>query len=186
MAATETRTPPRKPSDEANEDQLQLANKQGHSYAVALEHMVRKVAHDGHEKAAGDYLVAVAVEEAEGMYMLGSAGLKWHDPGPGENCHVEIAVRDKADGRFIPGLDIHITILAGDGTEVASGEQPFIWHPWLMHYGRNWQVPADGDYRIRVRIEAPTFHRHDKENGQRYARAEELEFPKVNIATGQK
>lgn len=186
MAGPDTRTPPRTVSDEADNEELLLANKQGHTYAVALEHMVRRVAHDGKEEAVGDYLVAYAVEKAEGMYMPGSNGLEWHDPGPTENCHVEIAVRDKADGRFIPGLDVHITLLSADGAEVASGQQPFIWHPWLLHYGRNWQVPADGDYRIRVRIEAPTFHRHDKENGQRYARAEEIEFPKVNIATGQK
>ncbi|MGH2718218.1 MAG: iron transporter [Actinomycetota bacterium] len=186
MAATDTRTPPRKISDEANAEELQLANKQGRSYAVALEHMVQQVAHDGKEQAAGDYLVAYAVEEAEGMYLQGNGGLEWHDPGPGENCHVEIAVRDKADGRFIPGLDIHIKLLSADGKEVASGQQPFIWHPWLMHYGRNWKVPGDGDYKLQVRIEAPTFHRHDKENGKRYARAEEIEFEKVNIATGQK
>jgi hypothetical protein len=57
---------------------------------------------------------------------------------------------------------------------------------WLHHYGRNWHVPADGDYTLRIRIEAPTFHRHDKKNGQCFAEAVEVEFSNVKIETGQK
>lgn len=64
--------------------------------------------------------------------------------------------------------------------------QPFLWHPWLFHYGRNWQVPGDGEYTLRVRIEPPTFHRHDKRNGLRYAEPVEVEFRGVQLETGQK
>ena len=188
MATVEDRTPPRRPSDEAEPEELQLASKQGHVYGVALEHMVKKVAHDGGEQKAGDYLVAYAVEEAEGMYVPeGPDGaLEWHDPGPDENCHIEIAVRDRADGRFIPGLQVELTVVGPDGTEVGTATQPFIWHPWLWHYGRNWGVPGDGEYTFRVTIEPPSFHRHDRENGRRYERREQLELTGVKIATGRK
>jgi hypothetical protein len=69
---------------------------------------------------------------------------------------------------------------------VGSHIQPFIWHPWLYHYGRNWQVPEAGDYTLRIRIEAPIFHRHDQKNGRRFAEEIEVEFSNVKIETGQK
>jgi hypothetical protein len=60
-----------------------------------------------------------------------------------------------------------------------------LWHPWIYHYGRNWEVPGEGDYTVHVRIEAPTFMRHDHENGKRYAKPVEVAFTR-HIAPGQK
>lgn len=183
-ADTNQRTP-RKPSDEATEEQLRLANEQGHQYKVALEHMTNKVADDGGEVAAGDYLVGYAVEKAEGMYMFHDGSLEWHEPAKDENVHIEVAVRDGADGRFLPGLDVQVTVLDGEGKEIGTHKQPFLWHPWLFHYGRNWHVPGDGTYKLKVRIEPPTFMRHDRENGKRYTKPEVVEFDRVSIETGQ-
>ena len=70
--------------------------------------------------------------------------------------------------------------------QIGSHEQPFLWHPWLYHYGRNWHVPGDGNYKLAVQVEPPTFMRHDKKNGKRYAEPVEVIFPKVKIETGQK
>jgi hypothetical protein len=39
---------------------------------------------------------------------------------------------------------------------------------------------------MRVRIEAPTFPRHDKANGHRYAQQVTVEFTGVKVQTGQK
>lgn len=185
MARTETeQRPPREPSDEATREQLQLATEQGHQYKVALEHMTKKVADDGGEVAVGDYLVGYAVEKAEGMWMWHNGKLEWQEPSD-ENAHIEIAVRDGADGRFIPGLDVQVTLLDSDGEEIGTHTQPFLWHPWLYHYGRNWQVPGDGTYRLRVSIEPPRFMRHDEKNGKRYEKRETVEFDNVRIKTGQ-
>ena len=71
-------------------------------------------------------------------------------------------------------------------TEIGTHHQPFVWHPWLYHYGRNWRVPGDGEYILRIRIEAPEFPRHDRVNGRRYATPVDGEFPGVMITTGQK
>ncbi|HEX2253339.1 MAG TPA: hypothetical protein VHQ65_08735 [Thermoanaerobaculia bacterium] len=60
-------TPPMRQSDEADRAQLELARKQGEAYERALEHMAEEVADDGDERRAGDYIVAYAVEKAEGM-----------------------------------------------------------------------------------------------------------------------
>lgn len=172
-----------KSSDEANREQLELAKQQGQAMQKALDHMVQTVAHDGGEKAAGEYLVGYAVEEAEGMYKLKDGEFEWQEPGQ-NNVHVEVSVRDGADGRFIPGLTIHATLYDESGKEIGTHQQPYLWHPWLYHYGRNWQVPGDGTYRLKVNIEPPTFMRHDKENGKRFAEPVEVEFTNVSIKTG--
>ena len=78
-------------------------------------------------RRAGDYLVAFVQENAEGMYEL-------------------------ADGRFVPGLDITLTLLEGD-RELFSTTMPFLWHPYLYHYGTNAKVPGEGPYTVRVRID---------------------------------
>ena len=183
MTTTRSEHPPMVPSDEAKGKELAMARRQGEAFSEALNHMVGEVADDGQEMHAGPYLVGYAVERPEGMYMLDENGeLFWHEP-QDENVHLEISVRDAADGRFIPSLIIHARLVDSQGNDVGVHEQPFIWHPWLYHYGRNWRVPADGDYRLEVDIKAPTFPRHDKDNGRRYERDVLAEFPVVKIQT---
>lgn len=180
-----TKTPPMKKSDEAKPEQLDMARAQGDAYVTALKHMAKEEADSGGEKKAGNYVVAYATEKAEGMYKLSNNELKWKEPGK-ENCHIEISVRDGADNRFIPNLNVQVTVLDEAGQEIGSHKQDFIWHPWLYHYGRNWEVPKEGKYTLKVKIEAPKFMRHDKENGQRYAEDVEVTFEGVKIKTGQK
>lgn len=177
-------TPPMRQSDEAERDELEMAKKQGEAYRKALSHMTEEVATDGGEQRVGDYIVGYAVEEAEGMYHRENGELVWREP-TDENVHVEISVRDGADHRFVPGLSIEATLVGPDGSDHGTHELPFLWHPWLYHYGRNWRVPGDGEYTLEVRIAAPDFPRHDEENGKRYAEEVEVEFTGVEIETGQ-
>lgn len=131
------------PSEEADEKGLELAKAQGEALTRTLRHMTGDVADDGREVEIGEYLVAYAVEKAEGMYVPQDDQLEWVDPG-NENAHIEIAVRDAADGRLIPGLDVEVTVIAEDGREIGPHTQPLLWHPYLYHYGRNWELPGDG------------------------------------------
>lgn len=139
--------PPMVASEESTEDQLELARKQGEAYAAALAGMDEESGAD--IRKVGEYEVVLVVENAEGMCHLRDGELQWQEP-EDENTHVEVAVRGDADGRFIPGLTVVVTITGPDGSVVGSHEQPFLWHPWLYHYGRNWRVPGDGAYRIHV------------------------------------
>lgn len=173
-------------SDEASEEQLRLAKEQGDALQKAIDEMTKEEAHDGGEKQAGDYLIGYAVEEAEGLYYLQDSQLEWQEPKEEENVHVEVAVRDASDRRFIPALKVYATLIGEDGKEVGTHRQPYLWHPWLYHYGRNWTVPGDGEYTLRVRIEMPEFPRHGKKNGRRFAEPVEVEFEGVKIKTGQK
>ena len=181
-SSTEARRPPMKESDEATAEQLDLARAQGAAYVEALEHMMEDVADGGGQKRAGEYVVGFAHEEAEGMYSRTGDGLEWQEPDG--NIHIEISVRDGSDDRFVPGLSVSLTLIDADGNEVGTEEMPFLWHPWLYHYGRNWTIPGEGRYTLRVRIEPPSFMRHDEENGKRYADPVTVEFEDVELETG--
>jgi len=177
--------PPMRPSEESSRAQLELADAQGAALQRAVEAMDEEADSGVHASRAGDYDVAVAIEEAEGMWEPNDGGLEWAEP-EAENCHVEVCVRDGADGRFVPGLRVSVTLVGPDGTDVGTAEQPFLWHPWLYHYGRNWTVPEAGPYAVHVRIDPPDFARHDHENGRRYAEPVEVVFEGVEIEPGRK
>jgi uncharacterized protein involved in high-affinity Fe2+ transport len=181
----ETRKPPMDTSEESDRGQLRLARRQGDALREAVDAMNEESDSGVLTQRAGDFEIAVAVEEAEGMWEPQNGELEWHNP-EDENCHVEVCVRDAADGRFVPELDVTVTLVDPDGNELGTHAQPFLWHPWLYHYGRNWTVPEEGEYRIRVRVEAPRFARHDHENGCRFREAVEVEFGGVQIEPDQK
>ena len=176
--------PPAEPSDEADETQLEMAKAEGEAYLKSLEYMANEVAHSGDMKRAGDYIVAFAQEEAEGMYHMRDGELEWVEPDE-ENCHFEVAVLDATDHRFVPYLAIELTVEDGEGNTVGTREMPFVWHPGLFHYGANWKVPGDGIYTLKIHIDAPDFMRHDETNGKRYAQAVDVEFHEVSVDTGQ-
>ncbi|HET8997253.1 MAG TPA: iron transporter [Acetobacteraceae bacterium] len=173
-----------RPSDEATAPQLTLAQKQGEAFGRALQAMSEMDSH-GRAQRAGDYLVGYEVEEAEGMYVPDGNGLLWSEPQQ-ENAHLEVVVRDADDGRFVPGLKVHARLMDAGGKEVGAHELPFLWHPWLFHYGRNLQVPKDGTYSLHIHIDPPQFPRHDKVNGKRYASPVDVHFDQVQVETGQK
>ena len=176
-----TKKPPMDPNtDEADAKQLELAKKQGAAYREALEHMANEVADDGGMQEAGEYLIGYAIEEAEGMYDWVDGDLVWHEPEE-ENIHVEIAVCDAADGRFVPAVKVIVTMIDPSGSEVGTHELPLLWHPMLYHYGRNWKVPTEGEYTMRVRVEPPTIMRHDEVNGCRFKELVETTFEGVKV-----
>lgn len=170
-------------SEEGDACGLALGRAQGEAFGRTLRHMIEDIADGGAEIERGDYLIGYAVEKAEGMYVPKNGKLEWQEPAE-ENIHIEISVRDKADGRLIPGLDIDVTVIDEAGKEIGTHRHPLLWHPYLYHYGRNWVVPGDGTYSLRVRFPAPQFHRHDKTNGNRFARGADVTFEDVELETG--
>lgn len=178
--------PPMDPNtSEATQKQLDLAKEQGEAYGRALKFMTGTVANDGGQQEAGEYLIGYAVEEAEGMYeWMGAGNLHWHAP-EDENLHVEVVVCDASDGRFIPVVKAFATLIDPDGNDLGTHEQPLMWHPMMYHYGRNWTVPKDGTYTLKIRVEPPTIHRHDEVNGKRFTEPVEVEFTNVKVKRGQ-
>jgi uncharacterized protein involved in high-affinity Fe2+ transport len=181
---TKSHQPPAEPSDEADRNQLRMAHQEGEKYLASLDYMATKVADTGGKTRAGDYIVAFAQERAEGMYHLKSGKLEWVEAPQDMNCHMEIAVADATDNRFIPYLKISCTLSKG-GKEVVSFEPDFLWHPGLYHYGKDLKLPdGDGAYDLNIKIAAPTFPRHDETNGKRFAEDVEVNFKNIKLTTG--
>lgn len=178
-------TPPAKETEEAKPHHHRMAQAQGDTYTTAVTHMAEKVAEAGAEAHAGDMIVALAVEAAEGMYMWNGSGLEWNEP-EGANTHIEVSARDAADNRFIPGLDVRVRILDDGGSVLAEDQLPMLWHPWLYDYGANFALPVDEPVAIEVEIEAPKFPRHDEENGKRYTEDVFVRFEDVKVPGGGK
>lgn len=176
--------PEKQPSDEVDENQIQQSLTEGEAYQTSLAYMANTVAHDGGKTEAGEYIVGYAQEEAEPMYeLVGEGEFELTEPDQ-ENCHLEVAVADRADKRFVPYCDVSVE-LERDGETAGPFELPFLWHPGVYHYGSNVEVPGPGTYDMHVTIEPPEFHRHDEQNGDRYGETVEVTFERVDIETGQ-
>lgn len=177
--------PTKTTSEETDERFLQLAREEGEAYQRSYRHMAEDVANSGRAKEVGDYVVGYAQEPAEGLYQLTDGELEWVEP-TAENCHIEVAVADVADGRFVPGLSVSATLVSQDGEQIGPVDLPFLWHPGVYHYGANLTVPGDGTYELRVEVQPAAFGRHDRENGDRYADSVEVVFEDVDVKAGQK
>ncbi|PRY09667.1 hypothetical protein CLV24_1184 [Pontibacter ummariensis] len=160
-----------------------LEKAQGAAYEAALKLMQHMDNHVSVE--VDDYIVHVVSEKAEGTYQLADGGLQWHVPEPGYNTHMEIVVQDKHDNRFIPGLNIRARVLKG-GQLVEERGFPFFWHPFLYHYGSNFQINESGEYDIEVHIPAPDFPRHDEVKGKRYAKDVTVKLGPLKLEKGRK
>lgn len=156
------------PSDEADPAGLALAREVGGAYGRAVQHMAQNVADGGDEIAAGDYMIGYAFESPEGMYHVRDGRLVWEEPGD-TNLHLEVTVRDGGDGRFVPYLDVTAILTGSAGNATEPVQLPFLWHPTLFHYGANVRIPGSDLYMITIIVAPPTFARHDRRNGDRYA-----------------
>jgi len=57
------------------------------------------------------------------MYQPKNGKLEWLEL-EDENIHIEISMRDKADGRLIPGLDV--TVIDEAGKEIGTHHHPLL------------------------------------------------------------
>jgi hypothetical protein len=152
-------------SKEATADELAIAQAEGKAYGQALAGMQSKTKNQ--TQWIGDYQVIVLAEKAEGLWVPTNDGLTWTEPDK-FNAHIEVSVRDAGDGRFVPGLQVTISLTPPGGPAIGPQTLPFVWHPVFYHYGLNWNLPSAGDYSVHVHIDPPQFSRHDQTNGKRY------------------
>jgi len=173
-----------RPSEEVDERHLELARAEGEAYQRAARHMIEEVADTGGMEDAGEYVVGFAQEKAEGLYRFEDDRLEWQEPEAGANCHLEVLVAESETGRLLPEMSPQVILRSEDGETFGPFEIPFVWHPGLLHYGRNLELPGDGTYEIEIEVDAPTFPRHDEQNGDRFTEPVAVTFEDVDIETG--
>lgn len=176
-----------KPLSAAMEQQQALSESAGKAYANTLKNMYKQ-ANDGRDTIIGDYKVAFAVEYAEGYWNYEHGVFRYkveNDLSGLTNGHVEIAVLDAKTGRFLHNLNVTAS-LNKNGKDLGTKTEPFMWHPWLYHYGENWRVPSAGKYNLHIHFDPPQYRRYGKNDGRQFANALDFNFTPIKIKTGQK
>jgi uncharacterized protein involved in high-affinity Fe2+ transport len=166
---------------------VSLSRREGAALERPLLEMFSSVAVNGEQTRAGDYLVVVAVERAEGYWMPMGKDIAYNiveSQSAAHNGHVEVGVRDARTGRFLPGLNLTATVLDGDRT-IGTKHEPFMWHPWIHHYGENWRIPRTGRYSVRVHADPPPFRRYGR-SATFFTAPVDLRVDGLRFVTGQK
>ena len=124
-----------------------------------LDYSSQKYAYMG-EHYEGPYLIAYIVERARWFQYLENDQEVNEEP-KNENAFIGIAVHDVSDFHFVKDLKMSVTVTDEKGDLI--GKQQHFYHPrpGLHNYGRNWILPGDGHYTIRVEIDPP-----DPKNGE--------------------
>jgi hypothetical protein len=126
--STPAHAPPMQPSAVTTQEGLRLAREKGEAARKAFVYFAGEEGEEGREQPAGDYLIGCIVKPAEGFYYRRDSRLEWRAPEAGENAHIDVSVRDGADGRFVPGLTVLATVIDGEGPEIGTQRHPFVWH----------------------------------------------------------
>ena len=174
---------------EKMEEHQSLAQMTGAAYENTLKEMFHQ-ANDGKTATKGNYFIAMAVEYAEGWWLYKADKFLYlaeNDMSGKTNAHVEVAVCDTGSKRFLHDLDVTATLYDENNIKIGERNEPFMWHPWLFHYGENWRIPkASRHYRLHVHISPPPYRRYGKMLGKQFTEAVDLDFDNVELKTGQK
>ncbi len=164
----------------STEKQLHLAEQQGRADAALLDWTLENSGALKGDLRTGELRIAFTVTAAEGWWDKAAGNqLAWHDA-PEDSFHLRIFVLDQVDGRFVPGLALHVTLIDANGNE-QSAPADFGWYPLINAYGGNVLLDNDSSYTIRVTVE-PLLQHHVFAPGVRFERATTAEFPPVRIA----
>ena len=167
---------------------VELAVNEGDALDQPLVDMLRNPDASGSQVRSGDYRVAVIVQHARGDWEERNGKLAFVSPDSdiGPIAHMDVTVRDAATGRLVPDLNVHATILDSRRRAIDTYSMPFMWHPWMSHYGLNVPVPGDGRYTVRVRAEAPAFRRYGSSALRKFNKAIDAEVRGVRFVTAEK
>ena len=167
---------------------MELAASEGSALDLPLAGMLRDPDASGSQIRSGDYKVSVVVQRARGDWEDRDGKLMFISPDSdiGPIAHMDVLVRDAASGRLVPGLSVRATILDSRKRAIDTYSMPFMWHPWMSHYGLNVPVPGNGRYTVRVRAEAPGFRRYGSSALKKFNKAIDAEVRGVRFVTAEK
>lgn len=167
---------------------IDLARREGDAVDRPLLDMLRSSAVGGSQVRSGDYIVAVAIKPVHGYWEARSGKLLFvrPDDSVGPVAHIDVSIRDMATGRLLPGLKVRATVLNSRKKEIDTYAMPFMWHPWMNHYGLNVPAPGPGRYTIRVRADAPAFRRYGSTALRKFNKPVDVEIRDVRFVAAEK
>lgn len=163
--STPPHVPPMAVSNEADAEQLALAQRQGAAYAALVE-WERQGAAWSARRDAGDYRLIAALSPAEGAWTMYGGAPQWRDA-PAGMVHLRVFPEDAGSLRFVPGLDVHAAFLDANGQRLGEAALPVGLYPATDAYGSNVSLPP-GATRLLVEIAPLRVMRHDPYNGDRF------------------
>lgn len=175
--------PPHAVGNEANEEQLALAVRQGQAYRRAVDWELAGAAWSARARA-GDQLVFAAISPAEGGWAPAAGGLAWTDPAAGQ-AHLRVFLADGADGRFVPGARVHARFFDAAGRLLAGQVLEAGIYPLTPAYGGDLSLPA-GARTLAITVDPLPMRRHDPYNGDRFFAQADAVFslPALGPVTG--
>lgn len=164
---------------------IELARQEGIAVERSLTGILREANVSGSQRRSGDYNVAVVVQNPRGSWEQRNGKLIYARPDSdiGPISHIEVSIRDATTGRLLPGLNVHASIVDSRKRAINTYPMPFMWHPWMNHYGLDVAVPGKETYTIRVRADAPSFRRYGGTALRKFNRAIDVEMRGVRFAT---
>ena len=167
---------------------INLARREGEVVDRPLSDMLHSTGVSGSEVSSGGYKVAVVIQRSRGYWEARDRRLGYVDldRSLGPSVHIDVSIRDVTTGRFVPGLRVRASILNSRKKEIDTYAMPFMWHPWMNHYGLNVPEPGPGRYTIRVRADGPAFRRYGSTALKKFNRPIDVEVRDVRfVTTGQ-
>ena len=158
---------------------MHLARLQGDAYAQAAAYLLSEASAIGAEGRVGGYWISYVAGVETGT-----------DPPNGTRDQGDIdagmvllgvIVRDAADGRFVPGLQVVVTVVEPGGSEIGCHEHPLLWHPLVHQYALAWALPRAVPLRLRVSIAWTPVVQKSRSYCNRLATSVEIEFSDVII-----
>ncbi|MBS1525516.1 MAG: iron transporter [Bacteroidetes bacterium] len=164
------------PSNEATKKQLALAKAEGDAVDRCVNWLIKNPGEYAGTQNAGEYKVTWILSRPEGWYVYNDHRVSWISPAH-VNAHLWLFVQDGADHRIVPPLDISLAVLNSRGETLFETKLPYAWMPLINGYGNNIELPGNGDYTFSVKINPPSYHRHDPYNGDRFTDETYLQVP---------
>jgi hypothetical protein len=161
---------------------MHLARLQGDAYAQAAAHVLSEASGLGAEARVGGYRIGYIARVEAGTETLG-ATCEHGDVELG-TVSLGVIVRDAADGRFVPGLQVAVTIMEANGSELGCHSHALLWHPVAHQYARDWTLPRVVPLRVRVSVASTPLLRRSEIYSDRLAESVEIEFADVMIPSG--
>jgi hypothetical protein len=142
-----------------------------------------EIADRGGEKTNGEWRIGYIVEAAEPWFEDHGRHDVFREPQAGETHHIEIIPFEKATGRIVPDVPIHLAVVDADGTIVDEHDLNF-YYATFFHYATNFSIPTSGTYTLRATLGAPAFLRHgDEAEGPALVEGTTVEFTDVELTT---
>lgn len=147
-----------------------------------VEYSLQKNSYQGH-KIEDDYLVAYFVEPARMLQYYDNGELVVERP-QDKNAYIGIAVHHEGTLHFLSQLTVTVKVL--DRFNKLIGEKKHFYHarPNLHNYGRNWALPGDGMYTLKVHIEVSEKQSREMAKYKISPGSVDIDFHNVMIHTG--